>query len=368
MNFNMKKHIFNIIIVLIILFAILFVYFIKNDFNSIIDIIGDMQLKFVFLAILLLLLSFTLEGVILFILLNRNGQKYSLFSSILLVFSGQFFNGITPFSSGGQPFQIYYLSKKKFSTSRVTLTLLASFIIFQTSVFTYSIISISTRYSFLRTHIPNLFFVILTALLINLIVPVFVFSLSKFPKFRYFIIHKVIYGLSCIFFLRFLRKFIPNIEKFIDNFTREIEIFIKNKLLILSAFALSLLRLGLFFLIPMILFLSLGYYDIVSEYWYEMIIGAAIVNMVSSAVPLPGGTGGAELMFITVFSKAFGFDNLTATSVSIVWRGITYYFALLLGAVSFFTITRKRFLKPIEAHSDAENTIDNVKINDNVLC
>ncbi len=351
MNFSIRKHIKNLIFVSIFLVAILVIYSTKNDFDSMLNIIKNMQLSFVFLAILILILSYVFESLILYLLINKvnhTKHKYPFSHAILLNFSGQFFNGITPFSSGGQPFQIYYLSKKKrLSISRVTLTLLASFILFQLTIFLYSILSISTRYNFFKAHIPNVFYIILIALIVNLIVPTFVFLLSEIPPFKRFIVDKVLVGISSFFLFKRLNKHIPKIEKHIDDFRKEIRMFLKNKVLILISLLVSLLRLAMFFSIPAILFLALGYYETVETYWYEMLVGAALVNMVSSIIPLPGGTGGAEIMFITVFSSVFGFDDVVVASVSIVWRVITYYLALIIGMLSFYIITRKRFCKPL---------------------
>lgn len=69
-------------------------------------------------------------------------------------------------------------------------------------------------------------------------------------------------------------------------------------------------------------------------------------GMISVAVdmlPLPGGMGISEKMFLSIFDSIFGSMTLPAMVVS---RGLSFYTELILSAiftvVAFFTIGRKK--------------------------
>ena len=79
-------------------------------------------------------------------LFNTTATKGRLFFLIncdtLFGMSEHFFNGITPFATGGQPFQIYALSKKKVDLSTSTGLLMMNFIIHMCASNLFALISL----------------------------------------------------------------------------------------------------------------------------------------------------------------------------------------------------------------------------------
>ncbi len=62
------------------------------------------------------------------------------------------------------------------------------------------------------------------------------------------------------------------------------------------------------------------------------VIGCAYVMIISSFVPIPGATGGIEFGFIQFFGNFITGSKLSA--LMIVWRFVTYYFILIIGAIA----------------------------------
>ena len=59
---------------------------------------------------------------------------------------------------------------------------------------------------------------------------------------------------------------------------------------------------------------------------------SAYVMLIGAFVPIPGGSGGIEFGFV----RFFGFFVVGAklSSIMIAWRCLTYYFGLIIGAIS----------------------------------
>ena len=55
------------------------------------------------------------------------------------------------------------------------------------------------------------------------------------------------------------------------------------------------------------------------------------VMLIGSFIPIPGGTGGLEYGFINFFKNFIIGSKLNA--IMLLWRFITYYFGMILGAL-----------------------------------
>ena len=60
---------------------------------------------------------------------------------------------------------------------------------------------------------------------------------------------------------------------------------------------------------------------------------------IGSFVPIPGGTGGIEYGFVFFYGHLVKGSVLNATML--VWRFITYYFGMIVGAITL-TLKRKK--------------------------
>ena len=94
---------------------------------------------------------------------------------------------------------------------------------------------------------------------------------------------------------------------------------------------MSLLQLTAFFMIPYFLFLTFDVFTIPAD---VVISAQAFVTMISSFVPLPGASGGAEYSFITFFSP-FCSEQSIINLIMLLWRMITFYLAIIVGMVFF---------------------------------
>ena len=74
-----------------------------------------------------------------------------------------------------------------------------------------------------------------------------------------------------------------------------------------------------------------------------MIAAQAVVNLASSFMPLPGGTGAAEGSFVVVFQMFVSKDIIR--SAMVLWRAATYYFPIFISA-PFAWIGRKKGAEP----------------------
>ena len=117
------------ILFLVVLIGLTFWMILKdNDIAEICEAIINLNTGWLLAAVATAVFFVSAEGFMIWYILKTLKCKISLPNCIGYSFVGFFFSGITPSASGGQPMQLYYMSKDgiKISHSTVALTIVAT--------------------------------------------------------------------------------------------------------------------------------------------------------------------------------------------------------------------------------------------------
>ena len=247
---------------------------------------------------------------------------------------GQFFNCITPFSSGGQPRQAWYLVKKGVSLSFASCSLLIKFIVYQFVLTIYSALTLLLCFKSFAGRISSIGWLIFVGFGVNLLVITGLLCLGFLRRPT----EKVLYGsVSLLKKVKLISeqaasKAKERIQKELMEFYEGFAQIRQDIGGILAMSALTAVQLTAFFLIPLCIFYAfgLGKADVLL-----MICAGAFVLNFTSFIPLPGAAAGAEIGFHTIFSIFFPTHIL---SVAILfWRLLTFYLPICVGGC--FTAT-----------------------------
>lgn len=107
----MKTKKINIIICVLSLIILLFLLFHDNGIQNISTIINNINLWWILGGLLCIVLYWLFESVVLHVATKQLDNRQTFKNSLKISMIGQLFNCITPFSSGGQPVQAYYMTK-----------------------------------------------------------------------------------------------------------------------------------------------------------------------------------------------------------------------------------------------------------------
>ena len=97
------------VILSLIISAIIII--ITIDENTLERVIINMELKYIWIILGLMVINITAAGQRLKVMISKIGTKLSLLDCMIIHISGAFVSNVTPFASGGGPFQIYFLHK-----------------------------------------------------------------------------------------------------------------------------------------------------------------------------------------------------------------------------------------------------------------
>lgn len=325
----MKKKFINII--LIIIFTLIVLYFsLKDNYDEIIELLLNSDIRWLFTGYLFVLSYTFLKSVVTNDIINKF-KKFDMKKTFDLQLMTFFFNAITPFSTGGQPFQVYTLKKNKLSLSDGTNVIVQESIIHQIALIVVGFLAIIINEIF---DIYKFEGIILTFLILgfglNILVIFLLFLVSHSNK-----IDKLItkYIVKILTFLRIIKnkEILNKLHNTIDNFNYNSKILLKDKIRFIKLILINCLALLCLYVVPLTILFSFNNY--VSFDGMIAIVLVSFISIISSYVPLPGGIGGQEYLFILMFGVYVNQPLLS--SLMIMWRFITYYLPMIVGAVIF---------------------------------
>ena len=109
----MKKSTKGSLIACAFAFVLMLVYlFSAGEVSDLFDAFARMNVRFLLLDLLLMVVYWSMEALATHIVLNKvcHGQKFR--DTCISTMVGQYYNCVTPFASGGQPRQAYYMKKQ----------------------------------------------------------------------------------------------------------------------------------------------------------------------------------------------------------------------------------------------------------------
>lgn len=313
-------------IVLLLITVIVLYFVLKDDFNSTIEALKNINIFFLLIGLVLYFLSIILRGYVNYLIVN-NKEKISLKEAIKHNFISQFFNGITPFSTGGQPMEIYMIKEHGISLAKATNYTIQSFVFYQIALVMLGIIAVTYNFIFkLFPKVELLQHLVLLGFAINILVVVLlIISYSK--KATNFFSKNII---------KIAKKFKLDInsEEIINKFedfykcSQELR---KNKKLTITGISLNMLSLLFLYLVPIFIFYSIGDFNSINI--IETITSSAYVYLIGAFVPIPGASGGIEYGYNQFFGNFVKGAKLSASIL--LWRAITYYLGMIIGAFLF---------------------------------
>lgn len=326
------KKIINILLIVSITSLVLF-FSLKDNFTAIINQILNINIIWLIIAFFLLFIYWILRSLAMHTFVKMVHPEARYFNSLLLMLRTQFVNAITPFATGGQPYQVYYLKKSKIGFANSTVIIVENFIVYQIALVTLGLVAL---FSNMLLHIFKsndlLSHLIAIGFFMNTMVIVVLFIVSFGKKLNRVLIN---IGITILTKLRIVKNKQKQLDKWnttINNFHESASILLKHKRKFIMTILYNFIALISLYLIPLIIVFAFGKYDIINA--YEVIITSAYVMLIGSFVPIPGGSGGLEYGFVAFYGNFISGSILSA--VMLVWRFITYYFGMFIGAIAFY--------------------------------
>lgn len=311
------------------------------DINMLGKVVKMVDKKFIFLGMGAVMLHMILEGVVLKIVIDSIHKVKTRFIGFKLATMGFYYNLITPFASGSQPMQIYVLNKCKMPASKATAVIMNKSIIYQVVVTVYCSILVLFNTAILK-ELNGIMPWILIGIAVNAFTLIMSMLVIYNPEIVKNLTKYVIKKLARFKIFKFLENKIDKIERFADEYSYSVNLFIKNKKALVLTLIITVIQLSVYFSISFWIYKA---FNLTGHTYIYMLTLQAFLYMAISPIPTPGNAGASELAFFAIFKSVFP-QPLMGYAV-FLYGGLVYY-AVLIGSGIFTMITHHTMKKKIE--------------------
>lgn len=325
-----KKYILNILLILIIGGGSI-VLSIGDNFDQVMSAFMHSKINWILVMAIVMGLYYLLEAVSLWLFARVYNKAYRMKQAVVNALTGIFFNGITPFASGGQFAQVYVFNKQGIVPTFSASILLMCFICYQTILVIYTSLVLIFKYQYFIEEHAGMLSLAMIGFLVNFVVIVSLFAGAKSKKFQNFLTHTI---LKCLYKLHIVKNYedtCAKIQQYLSDFRNQLNILQHNKRVLLQSCLCNFVKLTLLYSMPFFACKALN----LEVEWYQFIdfIGlCSFIYMINAFLPIPGASGGSEGTYILLFS----FLGAVGTSSSMfLWRFMSYYLGLIIGALVF---------------------------------
>lgn len=232
--------------------------------------------------------------------------------------SGNFFGNLTPMQMGALPSQIYQLTKAGLSVGAASATQFTRFIMFQLGVVLFAAVMLWAKLGFFIDSYGDIVFLNLIVFAGHTLELVGLFVVCLCPGFVRRVGGSILRWANGHGWVKNHAKWDEMLNVQVGQFSSAFRRSAANVPDMVITLVITILQLAFLYTIPWFVLHAFG----VEADFVTCLAAGSMVQLVSSAVPLPGGTGGAEGGFALFFGEMFG---VYATAGFLVWRVVTFF-------------------------------------------
>ncbi len=304
----------------------------NNELNDIINVMKQGNPLYILLGIVVMFVSLSCESLIFLILFRFLGEKIRFRRCLKYTFLGFYYAGITPSASGGQPAQIYYMSRDGYRFTSSSIVILVVVIIYK--IVLIGLIGLTaildSSFAFANIGIVKWFFIF--GFMVNLICILLYIMIFVSSNLLKRLIIRFINFFARLKIIRHKERKIDKIVELIDDYKTGTGFIRNNLIIILPVFIITLIQRVLLFTIPYIVYRYFGmnelsYLDILTM---QIILNTAVDN-----IPVPGGVGVAELAFQLLYKVVY--SEAMIVPAMLLTRFVNFYIMLVISSVVAIT-------------------------------
>jgi len=223
--------------------------------------------------------------------------------------------------------QIYYMKKEKISIPVSTVILMIVTITYKLVLVVIGIgIAIFGR-GFLHKYLEGILPVFYLGLMLNIFCVTFMTILVFHPLLAKAILMKGMKLLERFHLMRKKEGRLKKLEASMDTYRNTAAYLKNNPLVIVKVIEITFIQRMALFAVTWFVYQAFGLHG--TGFW-DILFLQAVISVSVDMLPLPGGMGISETLFLTIFSPVFGGLLLPGMVLS---RGMGYYGELLISAV-----------------------------------
>lgn len=336
---DVKKNVCNVVFLFLVFGLTVYGVFKGEDITEVFSIMKHADPMYLFLGILCVIFFIWGESVIIYYLMRTLSIRLKKRTCFLFSSIGFFFSCITPSASGGQPMQIYYMRKKNIPIPVSTLVLMIVTITYKLVLVVIGVAVILFGQGFIREYLMHIRTVFYLGILLNVFCVGVMLILVFHPMFAKTIMMKGLRILEGLHFLKHKKERMLSLENSMELYNNTAAFFKEHVKVILYVFGITFLQRTALFLTTYFVYLAFG---LSGKSIFDIVLLQAVISISVDMLPLPGGMGISEKLFLTIFVPVFGAKFLLPGML--LSRGLGYYAQLFISAA--MTVVAQFTIKP----------------------
>lgn len=240
---------------------------------------------------------------------------------------GFFFSCITPSASGGQPMQIYYMKKEKIPVPVSTVILMVVTITYKLVLVVTGLGILLFGRGFCRHYLGEILPVYYLGIALNVACVGFMTALLFYPVLVEKFLTKGLGWMEGLKLMKRRKTRRVKLLKAMNVYRETAEYLRRHKTVIAVVLILTFAQRMILFAVTWTVYRAFHMSGVGAV---DVVLLQAVISVAVDMLPLPGGMGISESLFLKIFRPVFGTFLLPAMVLS---RGIGYYSQLLISAV-----------------------------------
>ncbi len=323
-----RRNLFSLIFITATLALMIVLAFSTGELTSAWDLLFTLDLRWVLAAVLAIAINVVFDTLCTHYFLRVQKHPISLGTACYVSLIGFYYSNITPGASGGQPMQVYHMSKHGVPVAIGTSAISIKFFATQLMLVLVATVLWLTNRSFVDTQLAGVRWVIYIGYALNF---------ASIPLILLVALHRPLVETVITFFVRLLAKLhlmkkpeerIIRINAGLDVYHASILRLAKHPSQIVWMLLLAGISTVGLMAVPVCVYHAFG---MQGTPWYYLLTASFLLFISASYTPLPGASGAQEGGFLVFFGGLFT-PGVMGLAI-LVWRFFTFYLFLIIGAV-----------------------------------
>lgn len=338
---NKKKLFWEVVFLIVVFAGTVYGVFHGEDLGKSIRIIREVKKIYLLPAVACVVFFIWGESIIIHYLMRTLGTQLKKWTCFLFSSIGFFFSCITPSASGGQPAQIYYMRRKNIPIPVATLVLMIVTITYKAVLVLVGLAIIVFGQGFMHRYLTGILPVFYLGIVLNVLCVGFMLILVFHTTLAQSLMEKGLGFLEKLHLMHYKQSRHEKLNAAMEKYKETAVYFKTHKHVVLIVLAITFAQRFALFLSTYFVYLAFG----LSDYAVGTIVMLqAVISISVDMLPLPGGMGISEKLFLTIFVPVFGAQLVLPGMI--LSRALSYYTELLLSALltvfAHFTLGRER--------------------------
>lgn len=322
-----RKMLMDLIFLLAVFGLTLYGIFHGKDLPGMLAAIKQANLWYLLPGFFCVLLFIWGESIIIWYMMRSFHIRVKKWTCFLFSSVGFFFSCITPSASGGQPMQLYYMKKEALSMPVSTVILMMVTIIYKFVLVVIGVGIILLGQGFLHHFLEGILPIYYLGIVLNIVCVGNMLMLVFHPLLARKIMQQGTLLLEKLHILKHKENRMQKLETSMHLFCAAASNLRRHMLVIVNVFIMTFFQRMALFITTYFVYRA---FALTGFTVIEIVLLQAVISVTVDMLPLPGGMGISEGLFLILFQPVFGPVLLPAM---ILCRGLGYYAQLLISAI-----------------------------------